>query len=144
MLNVLIEMGKLRDKQAKRVANAVTSNAPKEAIAREQELLDVINVALMMHARIENATKQAETYVSRVGAAMTEIHERILNELHFDLAVPRDRLRIRFHNGYVILSGEVEWPYQKTCAEADVRRVPGVTGVVNDITVRGSAIPIHA
>ncbi len=75
---------------------------------------------------------------------MDEIHERLLNELHFDLAVPRDRLRIGFLNGYVILSGEVEWPYQKTCAEADVRRVPGVTGVTNDIMVRGSAVPIHA
>jgi BON domain len=65
---------------------------------------------------------------------MAEIYERILNELYFDLAVPRDRLTIRFHNGYVILSGEVEWPYQKTCAEADVRRVLGVTGVTNDIS----------
>ena len=75
---------------------------------------------------------------------MVEIHERILNELHFDLAVPRDRLRIKLHDGYVFLSGEVEWPYQKTRAEADVRRVPGVTGVVNDITVRRSAVPVHA
>ncbi len=29
MINVLIELGKLRNKQAKRVANAVTSNASK-------------------------------------------------------------------------------------------------------------------
>jgi len=71
---------------------------------------------------------------------MCEIHERILNELHFDLAVPRDRLRVAFHNGYVILSGEVEWPYQKSCAEADVRRVPGVTGVANEIAVRRNAV----
>jgi hypothetical protein len=61
MINVLIELGKLRDKQAKRVANAVISNASKEAIAREQKLLDEINVALMMHAKIVNATGRAET-----------------------------------------------------------------------------------
>ena len=70
---------------------------------------------------------------------MRDIHERILNELHFDLAVPRHRLRVTFHNGFVILSGEVEWPYQKSCAEADVRRVPGVTGVANEIAVRRNA-----
>ena len=58
MINVLIELGNLRDKQAKRVANAVICNASKEAIAREQKLLDEINVALMMHARIVNATAE--------------------------------------------------------------------------------------
>ena len=61
MINVLIDLGKLRNKQAKRVADAVIGNASKEAIAREQKLLDEINVALMMHARIVNATGQAET-----------------------------------------------------------------------------------
>jgi len=61
MINVLIEMGKLRDKQAKRVANAVTSNASREAIAREQKRLDDINAALIMHAKIVNSMRQAET-----------------------------------------------------------------------------------
>ena len=61
MLNVLIEMANLRDKQAKQVANAVTSKASKEAIAREQKLLDDINAALIMHARIASAVRQAET-----------------------------------------------------------------------------------
>jgi len=66
---------------------------------------------------------------------MQEIQERVLNELHFDLAIPRDRLNVKFQNDWVILSGEVEWPYQKSCAEVDVRRVPGVTGVTNEIAV---------
>lgn len=72
-------------------------------------------------------------------ATLREIQERVLNELHFDLAVPRDRLRVKVHNGHVILSGDVEWPYQKSCAEADARRVPGVTAVANEIAVRRTA-----
>jgi osmotically-inducible protein OsmY len=75
---------------------------------------------------------------------MLGIQELVLNELHWDLAIPRDRLRVRVHNGYVILSGEVEWPYQRSCAEADVRRVPGVTAVVNEIAVRRNAVPSYA
>ena len=75
---------------------------------------------------------------------MLEIQERVLNELHWDLAIPRDRLRVTFDNSYVIPSGEVEWPYQKSCAEADVKRVPGVTAVANEIAVRRSAVPSHA
>jgi osmotically-inducible protein OsmY len=75
---------------------------------------------------------------------MPEIYERVLNELHFDLAVPRDRLIVRVESGTVILSGEVEWTYQKNCAEADVRRVPGVAGVINEIAVHPNAAPSHA
>jgi len=75
---------------------------------------------------------------------MPEIYERVLNELHFDLAVPRDRLTVKFQNDTVILSGEVEWPYQKSCAEADVMRVPGVAGVINEIAVHGSPDPSYA
>ncbi|MGP8193152.1 MAG: BON domain-containing protein [Methylovirgula sp.] len=48
---------------------------------------------------------------------MIRIQQLVLNELRTDLAIPRDRLRVRFRNGYVILSGEVDWPYQKSCAE---------------------------
>jgi hypothetical protein len=79
--------------------------------------------------------------------AMLELHEmqeRVLNELYFDLAIPRDRVSVGFQNGCVILSGEVEWPYQKTCAEADVRRVPGVTVVANEIAVDRTAVASRA
>jgi BON domain len=66
---------------------------------------------------------------------MVEFQERVLNELYFECAIPRDRLTVRFQNRHVTLSGEVEWPYQKSCAEAAVRRVPGVTGIANEIAV---------
>ena len=38
-------------------------------------------------------------------------------------------------NGWVTLNGAVERTYQKSCAEAVVRRVPGVVGVRNEIVV---------
>jgi osmotically-inducible protein OsmY len=75
---------------------------------------------------------------------MLTIHERVLNELYFDVAIPRDRLKVKFQNDWVILSGEVDWPYQRSCAEADARRVPGVTGVTNEISVHRNALPSQA
>jgi osmotically-inducible protein OsmY len=38
--------------------------------------------------------------------------------------------------GWVTLKGDVEWQYQKQDAERVVRRLKGVTGVTNLITVR--------
>jgi osmotically-inducible protein OsmY len=56
---------------------------------------------------------------------------RVLNALHWDLAIPRNRLNVDVENGWVTVSGIVDLPYQKTCAESDARSVPGVTGVTN-------------
>jgi osmotically-inducible protein OsmY len=57
----------------------------------------------------------------------------VLNALHWDLAVPRDRLKVEVENGWVTMSGMVDRPYQRTCAESDARGVPGVVGVTNQI-----------
>jgi osmotically-inducible protein OsmY len=60
-----------------------------------------------------------------------EVQARVLNALHWDLAVPRHRLNVDVENGWVTVSGMVDLPYQRTCAESDVRSVPGVVGVTN-------------
>lgn len=62
-----------------------------------------------------------------------DVKVRVLNALHWDLAVPRNRLNVEVEGGRVTLSGVVDLPYQRSCAEFDVRNVPGVVGVVNQI-----------
>ena len=68
---------------------------------------------------------------------------RVLNALHWDLAVPRDRLNVDVENGWVPVSGIVDLPYQRTCAESDARSVPGVVGVTNLIRL-GDTQPTKA
>ena len=58
-----------------------------------------------------------------------DVRMRVLNALHWDLAVPRDRLNVDVENGWVTVSGLVDLPYQRTCAESDAKSVPGVVGV---------------
>jgi osmotically-inducible protein OsmY len=62
-----------------------------------------------------------------------EVRTRVLNALYWDLAVPRHRLSVDVENGWVTVSGMVDRPYQRTCAESDARSVPGVVGVTNQI-----------
>ncbi len=62
-----------------------------------------------------------------------EVRARVLNALYWDLAVPRHRLNVDVENGWVTVSGMVDRPYQRTCAESDARSVPGVVGVTNQI-----------
>ena len=60
-----------------------------------------------------------------------DLRVRVLNALHWDLAIPRDRLNVDVENGWVTVSGMVDLPYQRTCAESDAKSVPGVVGVTN-------------
>lgn len=60
---------------------------------------------------------------------------KVLNALYWDLAVPRDRVSARCERGWVTLTGDVDRPYQRSSAEADVRNTRGVVGVTNQIRV---------
>ncbi len=62
-----------------------------------------------------------------------DVRMNVLNALHWDLAVPRHRLEVEVENGWVKMSGSVDLPYQRSCAEFDARNVPGVVGVINHI-----------
>src|ERR1700722_2732555 len=62
-----------------------------------------------------------------------DVRVRVLNALYWDLAVPRDRLNVDVENGWVTVSGMVDLPYQRACAESDAKSVPGVVGVTNRI-----------
>ena len=68
------------------------------------------------------------------------VRTEVLNALHWDLAVPRNRLKIDVEDGRVTLSGVVDLPYQRMCAEFDVRNVPGVAKVVNHIQLASTEV----
>lgn len=62
-----------------------------------------------------------------------DVEARVLNALYWDLAVPRFRVKVEVVNRWVTISGMVDRPYQRTCAESDARGVPGVEGVTNHV-----------
>jgi osmotically-inducible protein OsmY len=65
----------------------------------------------------------------------------IVRALESDAFVSADRLDITVSKGWVTLKGEVAWQYQKQDAERVVRRLAGVVGVTNLITVKPRVTP---
>lgn len=61
--------------------------------------------------------------------------------LEWDAFVPSERVDVTVSNGWLMLRGEVEWEYQKRAAERALRRLSGVRGVTNLITVRPRTRP---
>jgi osmotically-inducible protein OsmY len=74
-------------------------------------------------------------YLYGVGHSDEDIAKQALNVLNWDLSVPKDTVKVRIEKGWITLSGEVHWYYQKTAAEKDVRKLFGVMGVSNLITI---------
>jgi osmotically-inducible protein OsmY len=67
------------------------------------------------------------------GASDERIKLAVMTALHWDLAVPRDRVQVSVDHGQVTLTGLVARDYERSRAEVDALMVPGVAGVTNRI-----------
>jgi osmotically-inducible protein OsmY len=65
-----------------------------------------------------------------------EIAEAAVRALEWDALLPTDKVDVTVSKGWVTLKGDVEWQYQKQDAERVVRRLTGVKGVSNLISVK--------
>ena len=71
----------------------------------------------------------------------SEIAHAAARALEWDVMVPVDKIRIKVDHGWITLEGQVEWFFQKEAAERAVRRLTGVRGVFNAITLAQHSTP---
>ncbi len=65
-----------------------------------------------------------------------DIAKAAINALGWTTSVPQDRIKVKVQDGWLTLSGKVDWLYQKIAAEDAVLCLMGVKGVTNLITVK--------
>jgi osmotically-inducible protein OsmY len=65
-----------------------------------------------------------------------QIAAAVVDRLSWDVSVPRDAAKVMVENGWITLTGEVDWHYQKDAAEQAIHRLYGVVGVSNQMTVK--------
>ena len=65
-----------------------------------------------------------------------DIAGRAVQLLKWNVAFPRDAIQVKVTKGWVTLSGEVEWQYQRIAAANAVRDLSGLKGMSNLITVK--------
>ncbi|WP_432832646.1 BON domain-containing protein [Dactylosporangium sp. CA-092794] len=66
----------------------------------------------------------------------TDVAEAAARALDWDVFVPAEQTQATVSNGWVTLRGEVEWEHERRAAEHAVRRLTGVHGVTNLVSVR--------
>jgi osmotically-inducible protein OsmY len=75
---------------------------------------------------VKSAAQRSDTDIARSAA----------DALKWNVMVPAERVTVKVKNGWVTLSGEVTWDYQRRAADRAVRTLPGVRGVSNLITIK--------
>jgi osmotically-inducible protein OsmY len=65
-----------------------------------------------------------------------DIARSVENTLQWVTYLPKDGVKVMVEKGWVTLSGEVEWNYQRQSAAAAVRGLLGVTGLTENIAIK--------
>lgn len=76
------------------------------------------------------------------GRTTTHDDAQIVNEVvgafKFNRKIPDDKVHVTVEHGWVTLSGNVEWNYQKEAARKAVKQLPGVKGVTNNLRIKAN------
>jgi len=73
----------------------------------------------------------------------TDIATAAIDRLAWDTGTPRDAVKVKVEKGWLTLTGEVIWHFQKEAAEREVRNLMGVLGVSNQITIKPRVDTAH-
>ena len=59
-----------------------------------------------------------------------------LDRLAWDVSVPANAIKVKVENGWVTLTGKVDWHFEQQAAERMVRSLHGVLGVFNETMIK--------
>lgn len=109
------------------------SHAEKHAIERAAQRVRGVKALA-----IEMSVKLAPNF-ERTDADIALAAERALE---WNVLVPDEAIRPMVENGWLTLSGRVEWEYQRRAAEVAVRDLLGVKGVTDLVEVKARFSPV--
>lgn len=69
------------------------------------------------------------------GTADDEIAKRAVDAITWNVSIPRDKVQVKVQDGWITLTGKLEWQYQKNAAAEAVRGLAGVVGIANQIEI---------
>lgn len=95
--------------------------------------------------RVAGVTALANDIEVRLSKERTDadIAESARLTLKLDNRIPVDRVKVIVDHGWITLEGTVDFYYQKSAAESDVRYLTGVRGVTNALAVTPKVSPVE-
>jgi osmotically-inducible protein OsmY len=109
------------------VSGHVGTYAEKRAVEKAvRRVTDVRGIALDLDVRLAAEHHRTDSDIARAALAALRWHAW----------VPHERLHVQVEDGWVTLSGEVDWYYQLASAEHCIRPLLGVRGITNQVAVK--------
>ena len=116
------------------LAGHLSSFAEKYAAERVvQRVQGVKGLAVELDVRLGAAAKRTDA----------ELASAAEQALRWHALVPEDHVKVMVEKGWVTLSGEVDWEYQRNYAMKAVRPLTGVLGVTNSMSVKPLVTPAN-
>lgn len=98
------------------------------------------NAAETAARRVKGVKAVAEEIEVRLPIDMkrddVEIAAAVVDRLAWDSSLPSGAIKVKVEKGWVTLSGEVKYYYQKEAAESEVRSLYGVVGISNQLIIK--------
>jgi osmotically-inducible protein OsmY len=91
-----------------------------------QRVAGVKALAVEMDVTLPGSSRRLDTDIARSAE----------NVLQWTTSVPAECTKVKVENGWITLSGQVEWDFQRKAAAEAVRHLMGVTGVSEQITIK--------
>jgi osmotically-inducible protein OsmY len=114
------------------LAGFVRSYTQKYQAERDaKRVAGVIGLANDIEVRLPAIDKRPDPEIARDAVAA----------LKFELPYSYEKIKVIVKSAWATLEGEVEWNFQRERAESAVRRVKGVLGVINMITLKPTVAP---
>lgn len=102
----------------------VTSFAQKHAAARRVKGVKAVAEEIEVQLPFESRRTDEDIAAAAV------------DRMGWDVSIPKDAVKVQVENGWVTLTGEVDWFYQKEAAGQELRHLSGVTGLSDQITIK--------
>jgi osmotically-inducible protein OsmY len=106
--------------------------AEKHAVERAVHRVEgVRGIALELDVKLSTAHKRSDSEIAQAAA----------RALLWNSNIPDERVQVEVENGWVTLTGELDWNYQVASAEQCVSSLLGVSGLTNKITIKPRVNP---
>jgi len=78
---------------------------------------------------------EIKTYSNLLHRDDNDLANEVLNAYKWNWEIPNDKVKVKVENGWITLEGAVEWNYQREAAERLIKKLAGIKGISNLITI---------
>ena len=118
----------------------VTANAGVVTLTGRVDTLAQKIAAEAAARRVKGVMGVAEEIEIRLpsGAARSDeaLAAAVLGRIAWDVSVPEGAVQVQVEDGWITLTGQLDWHYQRQAVEHDVHGMAGVIGISNETTIK--------